>query len=533
VTDESSYRRLATLAHAGHLLAGVTSLDDAIDAVASVCLDLLQGDSAAVGRIDAARGLIRILRNTGDLADWEEERPDDEAYPLADFPWLDLPPERAIAWCGVLDDPELRAAERRLLESLGKQAMLTVPLVVDRAVWGVIAVMRGAARSGFGAEDLAAGEALSGMVGAALARMEERSELRALAFRDPLTGLANRRAVDDLLEELFAAGVTQVPVGVVLCDVNGLKAVNDVHGHSAGDALLREIARILSAEAGRHRRAVAARLGGDEFCLVVEDVDDEALDAIAARLTERAEAIGLGKGLSCGYAGATRRLGDAVTAKAAGKALMRLADAAQYRVKRSGGSARAGATLPLPARTDQESLVIEVANHVMARLARAGPDLVDRLETVAVGVSEVVDAGAWAVSRSDDGGPAVIVRNMDRVRTAEPDIPGYEPGVAFNLDDYPATRDALAGGTFWATLAEGDDNERGFLAASGYSELIGAGRTLGTDAWLVEVCGDALSEPLAGLELLLRVLVEVAIAGSDRREDLAESAVAGVSRSRR
>jgi len=517
--EQSSYRRLATLAHAGHQLAAVGSLDEAVDVVARCSLELVGGDSASVGRIDAARGLIRVLRNRGDLADWEEEQPDDEVYPLGDFPWLDLPPDRATAWYGSVDDADLRDPERELLEAMGKRSMLTVPLVVDRTVWGMIAVVRGADRPLFDAEDLAAGEALGGMVGAALARMEERSELRALAFRDPLTGLANRRAIDDRLEQLLADDPPSAPVGVVLCDVNGLKAVNDVHGHHAGDALPREVARVLSAEAGRHPGAVAARLGGDEFCLVVEGIDEEQLRAIAGRLTERADTLGLGRGLSCGFAVADRRPGDARTSTAAAKALLRLADAAQYRVKRRGGEVRSRSSAWADDDQPVRPITAEAVERALAGLAETGADLVERLVAVAVGIAEVTNAGAWAVSRSQDGGPVVIVRNIDRVRTDDPGArahpPGYEPGVAFDTDAYPATRAALAGGELHATLGSGDSAERAFLAASGYTELVGAGRPMGSDAWLVEVCGDALSAPMLGLAPVLRVLVELAVIGAD------------------
>jgi len=519
VTEQSSYRRLAALAHAGHQLAAVGSLDEAVDVVARCSLELLRGDSASVGRIDAARGLIRVLRNRGDLADWEEEQPDDEVYPLGDFPWLDLPPERATAWYGSVDDAHLRDPERELLEAMGKRSMLTVPLVVDRTVWGMIAVVRGADRPRFDAEDLAAGEALGGMVGAALARMEERSELRALAFRDPLTGLANRRAVDDRLDQLFASDPPAAPVGVVLCDVNGLKVVNDVHGHHAGDALLREVARVLSAEAGRHPGAVAARLGGDEFCLVVEDGSEEQLEAIAGRLTERADTLELGRGLSCGVAVADRRPGDARTSTAAAKALLRLADAAQYRVKRRGGEVRSRSSAWADDEASVRPITAEAVQRALAGLAEAGGDLVERLVAVAVGIAEATNAGAWALLHSHDGGPVVIVRNVDRVRTGDPDARddplGYEPSVAFDIDAYPATRTALAGGELHATLTSGDSAERALLAASGCTELAGAGRPVGSDAWLVAVCGDALSVSMRGLASVLRVLIELAVTGAD------------------
>jgi len=115
------------------------------------------------------------------------------------------------------------------------------------------------------------------------------------------------------------------------------------------------------------------------------------------------------------------------------------------------------------------------------------------------------------VSLSVDGGPVTIVRNLDRPRHARADSEGFEPGVEFPLEDYPATREALHGGSFHASLISGDEAERGFLAAAGYVEMIAAGRSIGTDSWLVEICADALSEPLIDLEPLLRVLVELAV----------------------
>ena len=137
-----------------------------------------------------------------------------------------------------------------LLRALGKRSLILVPLVVDRAVWGMISVVRGHAREPFDAEDLALGEALGGLLGASFGRIEDRNELEELAYRDALTGLGNRRAVDDRLEAVFDQTPLRSRVAVVLCGVNGLKAVNDDHGHAAGDRLHQDVALLLSAEAG-------------------------------------------------------------------------------------------------------------------------------------------------------------------------------------------------------------------------------------------------------------------------------------------
>jgi diguanylate cyclase (GGDEF)-like protein/PAS domain S-box-containing protein len=109
--------------------------------------------------------------------------------------------------------------------------------------------------------------------------IEER--LTYLAQNDMLTGLPNRNLlVDRLGQALTRAARRGTFVGVMLVDLDRFKEINDTLGHSAGDAVLKEVA-------GRVRRALrdsdtVARLGGDEFCVIVEDVDSRDKVAIAA-----------------------------------------------------------------------------------------------------------------------------------------------------------------------------------------------------------------------------------------------------------
>ncbi len=125
-----------------------------------------------------------------------------------------------------------------------------------------------------------------------LARQAERQlglrrrseELRGLALSDPLTGLANRRLLTDRLEQaLIERGRTGDEVGVVFCDVDDFKGVNDRFGHEAGDRLLCDVAGALRAVA--RETDTVARIAGDEFVLVCPHVDgEEGLRALAGRL---------------------------------------------------------------------------------------------------------------------------------------------------------------------------------------------------------------------------------------------------------
>ena len=164
---------------------------------------------------------------------------------------------------------------------------------------------------------------------AVLARTQ--AELAELALRDALTGLHNRRFLDDRLDELLASG--EASVAVVFLDLDDFKLVNDTHGHETGDAVLATVGHRLT----RIARAsdVVVRLGGDEFVIVCVTAGPEEGAAIAARaLAAIAEPI------AANGVVVTVRGSAGVVAAGRGIApgeLLDAADAAMYRAKRDGG----------------------------------------------------------------------------------------------------------------------------------------------------------------------------------------------------
>ncbi len=127
--------------------------------------------------------------------------------------------------------------------------------------------------------------AITGLMLAAVhSRMAD--ELRALATTDPLTRLLSRRVLFDSGEPLLAATrLSGRMVAAMMVDIDHFKQINDVHGHAAGDAVLRHCARHL--RAGARAEALAARYGGEEFCLLVP-IDRERDAFVAAeRLRHR------------------------------------------------------------------------------------------------------------------------------------------------------------------------------------------------------------------------------------------------------
>lgn len=112
---------------------------------------------------------------------------------------------------------------------------------------------------------------------------EANAELAGLALRDAMTGLYNRRAGDErLAQEMARHRRHGRPLAVVIADVDHFKAVNDTHGHAAGDAVLCDVARVLLA----HSRSsdMVVRHGGEEFVVLMPETGDEGAGIAAEKL---------------------------------------------------------------------------------------------------------------------------------------------------------------------------------------------------------------------------------------------------------
>lgn len=160
-----------------------------------------------------------------------------------------------------------------------------------------------------------------------LERIDEQQELLTEARTDPLTGLLNRRALDERLEaELARQDRSGGPLSLLLVDIDHFKRVNDEHGHAHGDDVLQGVADAMRRIA--RTADVLGRIGGDEFALLLGDTDEGGAWTAANRLLEGIREIGV-----------TASVG-AATAESSGhwdvSSLLRAADEALYEAKHAG-----------------------------------------------------------------------------------------------------------------------------------------------------------------------------------------------------
>jgi two-component system cell cycle response regulator len=132
-------------------------------------------------------------------------------------------------------------------------------------------------------------EELRARVRAALRTKSERDQLAAEAATDSLTGLTNRAQLDATADGLVArARAREEPLAALMIDLDHFKRVNDVHGHAAGDAVLRQVARRFARSI--RQSDVLVRYGGEEFLALLPGTDTIGAVTMAARLRESLEA---------------------------------------------------------------------------------------------------------------------------------------------------------------------------------------------------------------------------------------------------
>jgi len=298
-------------------------------------------------------GALYLLRNSKNLLSsvttWGPSPPIEEMFPPDDC-W-------AVRSGRVhrVDDPASPLLCKHI-PATGAPASgyLCVPLAAHGVSLGILHIrFLCCATQGREAEELEAKQRLAVAIGEnlalSLANLKLRETLQNQAIRDPLTGLYNRRYLEETMDrELHRSRRLKAPLGVVMMDLDHFKDFNDSFGHGAGDALLSALAHVITA--GIRTEDIACRYGGEEFLLVLPGAS---LEITRERADNLRQAV---KALQVKYHGrflksTTISLGIAIFPDQGHTAeeVITAADAALYRAKQAGRDRVEIATLQSPA----------------------------------------------------------------------------------------------------------------------------------------------------------------------------------------
>lgn len=322
---EQQHVEMAAFSDMSQMLQGCHSLGEATAVLSQFAPRLFRMGCGHVYLMSASRNLLESV------AAWGSPAPKPRVF-VPDDCWA-LRRGRAHYVLGSAE----KGVPCRHLHSPQPAASVCIPMVAQGETVGVLHLQT---------SPLAAAGTLTGPmrhfaqsvadgVALALANLKLRETLRQQSIRDPLTGLFNRRYLEESLErELRRAARNQYPVGAAMLDLDHFKAFNDRYGHAAGDALLREFGKFLKANV--RGGDIACRYGGEEFLLLLPE-------ATVEETRERAEQIRTAmRNLQVTHGGVlepvTLSAGVAVFPQhgAFHEALLRAADLALYEAKRSG-----------------------------------------------------------------------------------------------------------------------------------------------------------------------------------------------------
>jgi diguanylate cyclase (GGDEF)-like protein/PAS domain S-box-containing protein len=269
----------------------------------------------------------------------------DDVDPLAvgrDAQSYDGPASRAIRRRALVAERHLADRSKRAKSIPWKAktgSMVAVPLINDRAVLGTFVVGRTGPEATFTELEREVLTLLGAQAALAAANARLLAEVRALAIRDPLTGLFNRRHFDATMEHILARWrrdrETARPIAAIMFDLDHFGELNNAYGHQTGDAVLREFSGILLT---RFRSAdLVARYGGEEFVVILEGstladaarVAEEIRGDLESRLVRGPDAQEVRVTVSAGCA-------EIDPSNATREALIEKADIALFKAKRAG-----------------------------------------------------------------------------------------------------------------------------------------------------------------------------------------------------
>jgi diguanylate cyclase (GGDEF)-like protein len=259
------------------LLQSCTTLDEAFKVVALAAGELFNGQAGCLAVLDGSGQYLEMVARWGDRLLGETLFSVEDCWALRRGQLHEVSDSQAGLLC-------------RHFVCHPDTGYLCVPLTVQGEILGVLCLVGAVTeRSKQPVSQLQLAVTVSEAIKLSLSNLKLREKLRAEAIHDPLTGLFNRRYLEETLpRELHRARRGNSPLCVAMLDLDDFKRFNDSFGHGAGDSLLRELGKLM--RANLRKSDISCRYGGEEFVLVLPDSSladaEQRVEQIRAQIKE-------------------------------------------------------------------------------------------------------------------------------------------------------------------------------------------------------------------------------------------------------
>jgi diguanylate cyclase (GGDEF)-like protein/PAS domain S-box-containing protein len=315
-------QRATMLAKMGELLQSCATKDEVFAAALGFAPKIFPTSRGAVALLNAARTLAEVA---GAWHDCE--------IPSTVF-------ETSCCWALRTSHPHLVVAgdtTAPCAHAAGvKSTYLCIPIMAQGEALGILHFQATDTAPSLADSELSFRTTFAGQVGLSVANIRLREALRTQSIKDPLTGLYNRRYLEEMLErEIRRAVRAGQSLGILMLDLDHFKKFNDTYGHDAGDTVLREASSFFIKSI--RVEDIVCRFGGEEFVIILPTADLNAARGRAERIRSKVcELTVLHQGVSLGRITVSVGVAGLPLHGTSSKELLEAADAALYRAKREG-----------------------------------------------------------------------------------------------------------------------------------------------------------------------------------------------------
>jgi diguanylate cyclase (GGDEF)-like protein/PAS domain S-box-containing protein len=215
----------------------------------------------------------------------KSEKKNLQNIPATVFPWWmeKLAQNEFINIPDVNKMPKKAASEQKILQEQNIKSVVVIPMFIANEFFGFFGFDSVKKKKKFSNEEIQMLKIFTDIITNAFSKYIDDKKIRKLTYKDSLTGLYNRRFFEEELERLDTK--RQLPISIIVADINGLKIINDSLGHKKGDHLLKKSAEIL--KESTRKEDILARQGGDEFAILLPKTGKETAEKIIARIKEK------------------------------------------------------------------------------------------------------------------------------------------------------------------------------------------------------------------------------------------------------